>query len=112
MRIAGTAALDTEPKMRRVPYPAVALSHADRCPGLTPNHEYDPLVPSFIIGPAVTGDVDAVLAFWRASAEDTNRSDSREGVQALIVRDPAVLILVEDASGIAGKLGPGLGLGR
>jgi ribosomal protein S18 acetylase RimI-like enzyme len=69
-----------------------------------PTHEYDLLVSSFIIRPAVTDDVDAVLAFWRASAEDSNRSDSREGVQALIARDPAALILVEDASGIAGSL--------
>jgi len=61
-------------------------------------------MPSFILRCAVATDVDAVLAFWRASAEDTNRSDTREGVQALITRDPAALILVEDVRGIAGSL--------
>jgi Acetyltransferases len=62
------------------------------------------MVPSFIIRPAVAADVDAVLAFRRTSAEDTNRSDNSQGVQALIARDPAALILVEDARGIAGSL--------
>ena len=42
----------------------------------------------FTVRPAVAADVDAVLAFWRAAAEDTNRSDTREGVQALLARDP------------------------
>jgi ribosomal protein S18 acetylase RimI-like enzyme len=61
-------------------------------------------VPSFTIRPAVAADVAAVLAFWRASAEDTNRSDNSEDVRALILRDPAALILVEDTRGIAGSL--------
>lgn len=59
---------------------------------------------SLIIRPAVTADVDAILTFWRASAEDTNRSDTREGVQALLARDPAALLLAEDPGGIAGSL--------
>jgi ribosomal protein S18 acetylase RimI-like enzyme len=61
-------------------------------------------VPSFIIRPAIAADVDAVLAFWRESAEDTNRSDTREGVEALLARDPEGLILAQDTSGIAGSL--------
>ena len=56
------------------------------------------------VRPAVAADVDAVLAFWRTAAEDTNRSDTREGVQALLARDPEGLILVEDITGIAGSL--------
>jgi ribosomal protein S18 acetylase RimI-like enzyme len=48
--------------------------------------------------------VDALLTFWRTSAEDTNRSDTREAVQALLARDTAALLLVEDPSGIAGSL--------
>lgn len=58
----------------------------------------------FTVRPAVAADVDAVLAFWRAAAEDTNRSDTREGVLALLARDPEGLILVEDTTGIAGSL--------
>jgi len=61
-------------------------------------------VPSFIIRAAVATDVDAILAFWRASAEETNRSDTSEAVAALIARDPEALILVEDTRGIAGSL--------
>lgn len=59
---------------------------------------------SFTIRPAVSADVDAVLAFWRAAGENTNRSDTRVGVQALLARDPEGLILVEDTRGIAGSL--------
>ena len=61
-------------------------------------------MPSLTIRPAVAADVDAILAFWRASAEDTNRSDTREGVEALLARDPESLILAQDTSGIAGSL--------
>lgn len=52
----------------------------------------------------MTADIDAVLAFWRAAAEDTNRADTREGVQALLARDPDGLILAEDTSGLVGSL--------
>jgi ribosomal protein S18 acetylase RimI-like enzyme len=61
-------------------------------------------VSSLIIRSAVTADVDAVLTFWRTSAEDTNRSDTREAVQALLARDQAALLLAEDPRGIAGSL--------
>ena len=66
--------------------------------------EQDRLMSSFTIRTAVSADVDAVLAFWRAAAEDTNRSDTREGVQAMLARDPEGLILAEDPTGIAGSL--------
>jgi ribosomal protein S18 acetylase RimI-like enzyme len=82
----------------------VVLSHFDRVAGTDHCPGYDRLVPTFIIRPAVTADVDAVLAFWRASAEDTNRSDNRVGVRALLARDPEGLILAEDTRGIAGSL--------
>jgi ribosomal protein S18 acetylase RimI-like enzyme len=61
-------------------------------------------VSSLSIRPAVAADVDAILTFWRTSAEDTNRSDTREAVQALLARDQAALLLAEDPSGIAGSL--------
>jgi ribosomal protein S18 acetylase RimI-like enzyme len=61
-------------------------------------------MPSFDTRPAVAADIDAVLAFWRNSAEDTNRSDTRQAVQALLARDPDALILVEDTTGIVGSL--------
>lgn len=60
--------------------------------------------PSLTIRPAVAADVDAVLVFWRAAAEDTNRSDTGEAVRALLSRDPEGLILAEDSRGIAGSL--------
>jgi ribosomal protein S18 acetylase RimI-like enzyme len=66
--------------------------------------EYDQLMASFILRCAVATDIDAVLTFWRESAEDTNRSDTREGLQALLARDPAALILAEDDRGVAGSL--------
>ena len=59
---------------------------------------------TLIIRPAVAADVDAILTFWRESAEDTNRSDTREAVQALLAQDQAALLLAEDPSGIAGSL--------
>ena len=60
--------------------------------------------PSFTLRSAVARDVDAVLAFRRTAAEDTNRSDSRDGVEALLARDPHALILAEDADEIVGSL--------
>jgi ribosomal protein S18 acetylase RimI-like enzyme len=53
---------------------------------------------------AAAAGLDATLAFWRTAAEDANRSDSRQGVQALLIRDPDALILAEDADQIVGSL--------
>ncbi|WP_093765146.1 GNAT family N-acetyltransferase [Streptomyces sp. F-7] len=38
-------------------------------------------------------DLDAVLAFWKTSAEGTSISDDRDGVARLVARDPGALIL-------------------
>jgi ribosomal protein S18 acetylase RimI-like enzyme len=61
-------------------------------------------VPPFTLRFAAARDIDAVLAFWRVAAEDTNRSDSRAGVEALLTRDPQALILAEGADEIVGSL--------
>jgi hypothetical protein len=61
-------------------------------------------VPSFTTRCAAAADVDAVLAFWRAYAEDTNRTNGREGVQAPIARELGGLILAVDTRQIVGSL--------
>lgn len=42
---------------------------------------------------ATLSDVDAVLRFWRDSAEGTSISDDHDGVARLIARDPEALLL-------------------
>jgi ribosomal protein S18 acetylase RimI-like enzyme len=42
---------------------------------------------------ATPDDLDAVLAFWKVSAEGTSISDDRDGVERLVARDPESLIL-------------------
>lgn len=42
---------------------------------------------------ATPDDLDAVLAFWKLSAEGTSISDDRDGVERLLARDPESLIL-------------------
>jgi ribosomal protein S18 acetylase RimI-like enzyme len=44
---------------------------------------------------AAPADLDAVLAFWKISAEGTSISDDRDGVERLVARDPEALILAE-----------------
>lgn len=53
---------------------------------------------------ATPADLDAVLAFWKVSAEGTSISDDRDGVERLITRDPDALIL-------AVRAGTGTGAG-
>jgi hypothetical protein len=72
--------------------------------GTDPRAQYNLRVPSFTFCPAVATDVGAILAFWRQAAEDTGRSEAREGIQALLSRDPEALILAEDDEGIVGSL--------
>jgi ribosomal protein S18 acetylase RimI-like enzyme len=65
------------------------------------------LAPSPLAGATVRvatlADVDDVLAFWRAAAEDSDRpADRREAVQRLIARDPDALLLVVASDGILG----------
>ncbi|MFI1657078.1 GNAT family N-acetyltransferase [Streptomyces sp. NPDC020472] len=45
------------------------------------------------IRPAAPDDVEAVLAFWKESAEGTSVSDDVNGVTRLVERDPEALIL-------------------
>ncbi|MFF5480446.1 GNAT family N-acetyltransferase [Streptomyces sp. NPDC012935] len=47
------------------------------------------------IRPATADDLDSVLAFWKTAAEGTSISDDRDGVERLVGRDPAALILAE-----------------
>ena len=54
--------------------------------------------------PAVAADIDAVLAFWKTSAEDTNRADDRDAVERLLVRDPEALLLAVADSEIVGSV--------
>ena len=56
---------------------------------------------SLLYRAATPTDVDAVLAFWAAAAENGDRpADSAEAVRALLARDPEALTLaVEDAGG-------------
>lgn len=42
---------------------------------------------------ATTGDAEAVLAFWKESAEGTSVSDDVHGVTRLVERDPEALLL-------------------
>jgi ribosomal protein S18 acetylase RimI-like enzyme len=49
-------------------------------------------------------DLDAVLAFWKVSAEGTSISDDRDGVGRLVARDPEALILAEDDGGLVGTV--------
>jgi ribosomal protein S18 acetylase RimI-like enzyme len=49
-------------------------------------------------------DLDAVLAFWKTSAEGRSISDDRDGVERLIARDPGALLLAESQSELVGTV--------
>ncbi|MER5193550.1 GNAT family N-acetyltransferase [Streptomyces sp. NPDC002755] len=49
-------------------------------------------------------DLDAVLDFWKTSAEGTSISDDRSGVERLVARDPGALILAERDGELAGTV--------
>jgi len=51
---------------------------------------------SYALRQGTLDDVDAVLALWLLAAERTDRSDTREGVLALVARHPQALLLAED----------------
>ncbi|KUL76732.1 MULTISPECIES: GNAT family N-acetyltransferase [unclassified Streptomyces] len=53
---------------------------------------------------ATARDLDAVLAFWKTSAEGTSISDDRDGVERLVARDPGALILAEVDGELAGTV--------
>jgi ribosomal protein S18 acetylase RimI-like enzyme len=61
-------------------------------------------MPALTLRPAGVDDIDAVLSFWLAAAEGTDRSDTRDGVAALLARDPEALILATDDAEIVGSL--------
>ncbi|MFR9797816.1 GNAT family N-acetyltransferase [Streptomyces sp. MS06] len=44
---------------------------------------------------AAPEDLDAVLAFWKSSAEGASISDDLAGVERLVARDPEALLLAE-----------------
>jgi ribosomal protein S18 acetylase RimI-like enzyme len=54
--------------------------------------------------PAAESDIDAVLDFWRASAEDTDRHDDRPSLQRLLLRDPDALLLAVAGNEIIGTV--------
>ncbi|MEV7197611.1 GNAT family N-acetyltransferase [Streptomyces sp. NPDC093510] len=53
---------------------------------------------------ATPGDLDAVLAFWKAAAEGTSISDDRSGVERLVARDPEALVLAERDGELVGTV--------
>ena len=54
----------------------------------------EPPIPGVTLRAAVLEDVDDILGFWSLAAEDTDRpADRPKAVEALIARDPAVLLL-------------------
>lgn len=59
----------------------------------------------FTVRPARPGDVDGVLALWRAAAENAGRpADSAAAVSALLDRDPAALLVAEDDDQLVGSI--------
>ena len=57
-----------------------------------------------VLRSAVPADVDAVLTFWRASAEDTDRTDDRESVLRLLEHDPQALLLAVEDEAVVGTV--------
>jgi ribosomal protein S18 acetylase RimI-like enzyme len=54
---------------------------------------------------AAAHDVPGVLAFWRVAAEDAHRPvDTPGAIAALLLRDPAALILAVDGDDIVGTV--------
>ncbi|MEU0597129.1 GNAT family N-acetyltransferase [Streptomyces sp. NPDC006393] len=53
---------------------------------------------------AVPGDLDAVLAFWKAAAKGSSISDDRDGVERLVTRDPEALLLAERDGELVGTV--------
>ncbi len=53
---------------------------------------------------ATSADTAHILAFWQFAAENTNRSDSAQAVQALISRDPQALLIAVDDEQIVGSV--------
>ncbi|WP_330237898.1 GNAT family N-acetyltransferase [Streptomyces sp. NBC_00525] len=56
------------------------------------------------VRPAALPDIDAVLRFWRTSAEGTSVSDDHDGVARLIARDAGALLLAERDGALVGTV--------
>jgi ribosomal protein S18 acetylase RimI-like enzyme len=65
---------------------------------------HDRAVPSYVLRTAGPADTEALLAFWRTSAEPTNRSDTALGIGLLLARDPEAVLLAEDGDAIVGSV--------
>jgi ribosomal protein S18 acetylase RimI-like enzyme len=58
-----------------------------------------------VLRSATDADVSAVLEFWSAAAENTDRpADTAAALHALLIRDPDALILAVDGDRIVGSL--------
>ena len=57
-----------------------------------------------VLRPARRDEVDAVLAFWRTSAEGTDRDDDRQVVVQLLDRDPEALLLAVEGDEVVGSV--------
>src|SRR5690349_21003112 len=53
---------------------------------------------------AVDADIEAILDFWRSSAEDTDRNDDRPSLARLLHRDPDALLLAVVGDEIIGSV--------
>jgi ribosomal protein S18 acetylase RimI-like enzyme len=60
--------------------------------------------PTYTLRTAVVADIDRLLAFWRVSAEGTDRADDRPSVERLLARDPEALILAVEGDNIVGSV--------
>ena len=54
--------------------------------------------------PATVADIDAILDFWRSSAEDTDRHDDRPSLERLLQRDQDALLLAVAGDEIVGSV--------
>ena len=62
-------------------------------------------MPELTYRSAVFADVDPILLFWFAAAEDSNRPiDSPDAVHRLLQRDPDALVLAWEGEVIVGSL--------
>lgn len=60
--------------------------------------------PPLALRSAVADDIDALLAFWQASAEGTDRADDRPSVERLLERDPGAVLLAVEGEDIVGSV--------
>ncbi|TQK43136.1 ribosomal protein S18 acetylase RimI-like enzyme [Streptomyces sp. SLBN-118] len=56
------------------------------------------------IRPAMAGEAESILAFWKQAAEGTSITDDVDGLTRLIERDPEALILAESGGLLVGSV--------